>query len=352
VTATVAAALAHYLYAQPSKELAEGMAAIEEFAATAREVPMTSHVREIFRMQSAFNSMKVALQGFAKFAPVHVVKKLLADHVEAKLRVEETVATAFFSDIEGFTTISEREAPETLIATLAEYFNAMTAIVLARNGIVGDFIGDAVFAFWNSPAERQAQHALLACESAMDQQEQLVQLREAWKDRGMPQFKIRIGINTGPCLAGNVGSEQRMKYTLIGDTVNLAARLEGIGKHYRVNLTVSMATYTSPGVRETFVGRVLDVVKVVGKREPTKILTLIARRASATAGELEGERLSWLMIEAYVAGRLEEARSWLDEMHRLLPDDYSVHLMTEKVTRLQATGLPAGWNGATAMTEK
>ncbi len=186
----------------------------------------------------------------------------------------------------------------------------------------------------------------------MEQQEQLVQLREEWKRRGMPQFKIRIGINTGPCLAGNVGSEQRMKYTLIGDTVNLAARLEGIGKYYHVNLTVSGATYAAAGVREAFVGRVLDVVTVVGKREPTKILTLVARRAQATAEQLEQERLSWLMIEAYVAGRLEEARECLEQLRLVLPGDYSVQLMVDKVAKLQATGLPEGWNGATAMTEK
>ncbi len=116
----------------------------------------------------------------------------------------------------------------------------MTATVLARNGIVGDFIGDAVFAFWNAPAAREARHAFLACDAAMEQQEQLVRLRAEWIKRGLPAFKIRIGINTGPCLAGNVGSEMRLKYTLIGDTVNLAARLEGIGKYYHVNLVVSV----------------------------------------------------------------------------------------------------------------
>jgi adenylate cyclase len=186
----------------------------------------------------------------------------------------------------------------------------------------------------------------------MDQQERLVQLREEWSVRGMPAFKIRIGINTGSCLAGNVGSEQRMKYTLIGDTVNLAARLEGMGKYYHVNLTVSMATYAAPGVQEAFVGRVLDVVTVVGKKEPTKILTLVARRHAATAEQLEQERLSWQMIEAYIAGRLDEARERLQEMQALLPGDYSVQLMMDKVAKLQATGLPEGWNGATAMTEK
>lgn len=277
--------------------------------------------------------------------------------------------TSFFSDIVGFTTISEKTDPHVLIACLAEYFNAMTDIIQAREGVVGDFIGDAVFAFWNTPA-RSSRHAYLACDAAMAQQEALVALRAQWEKRNLPQLRIRIGINSGKALAGNVGSDTRMKvsilwrtyaslsfsiraqYTLIGDSVNLAARLEGLGKQYSVGITISQSTYDEPGVREAFVSRVLDLVAVVGKSEPTLIMTLIARREHATPAQVQLEALSWSMIEAYRMGRMVEAVALLEQMRVLAPDCESVVAMLGRARALCETGVPPDWNGVSKMTSK
>ncbi len=345
------------MFTVPSLELSAGMTALATFEEESRgPVPVSSHIKEIFLMQSSFKSLSSAIAGFARFAPVKVVQKVLHDKSNVGLGVEGTDATCFFSDIAGFTTISEATDPHVLITALAEYFDAMTDLIVERKGIVGDFIGDAVFAFWNSPLERVARHAYLACDNAIAQQEMLEQLRKSWADRNMPQFRIRIGIHSGAVLAGNVGSSKRLKYTMMGDTVNLAARLEGIGKMYKVEIVVSASTFGSQGVQEAFVGRALDVVTVVGKKEPTKIVNLLCRRASATSDQLEVERLSWLMIDSYCKGNLDDAEAYLNQMLAIIPSDYACKLMVSRVHKLRSEwqgGIPpTEWNGATAMTEK
>jgi adenylate cyclase len=220
-----------------------------------------------------------------------------------------------------------------------------------RQGIVGDFIGDAVFAFWNTP-EKSARHAFLACDAAMAQQEVLQQLRKDWVERHLPEFHIRIGINTGLVLAGNVGSDQRMKYTLIGDSVNLAARLESLGKQYGVELLVSEQTYLQLGVREGFVSVVLDIVQVVGKATGTKIMTLIARRNEASKEQLEMEHLSWEMMDQYVERNFGAALELLDRLLVLMPDHVALVALKVRVEAYVVEGVPEDWNGVVRMQSK
>ena len=279
------------------------------------------------------------------------MRTLLQEKVEAKLGVEQADASCFFSDIVGFTTISEQTDPNCLIRTLAEYFNAVAGLVESRKGLIGDYIGDAVFAFWGVP-EHVTEHAYLACESALAQQKCLESLRVSWKERGMPEFRIRIGIHSGFVLAGNVGSDTRMKYTLIGDTVNLASRLEGIGKQYGVEIVISKSTYSQPGVSEAFCTRVLDVVKVVGKETPTTILALISKRSEATKDELLLERLSGEMMELYLGREFGKCLTALHEMNVVIGDHISVTNMICRVQKLSKMKLDNGWNGAEELSSK
>jgi adenylate cyclase len=224
--------------------------------------------------------------------------------------------------------------------------------------------GDSIFAFFNSPLLPAEQHALLACDAGVSQLEMLDAMRLKWRQRGLPEFRIRIGIHTGNCLAGNVGTRHRMKYTLIGDVVNLASRLEGLGKFYSAELIVSSSTWSAPGVTEAFCGRALDIVKVVGKNECTSIVTILARRKRATVQQLEVERLSWIVLCLYQEQDFQNCLDTLAQMSVLLPtDDAVLKMMTARVERLMKAstmGLPLvevnpvsqQWTGAHQMTEK
>jgi adenylate cyclase len=227
----------------------------------------------------------------------------------------------------------------------------MTKIIHSRKGVIGDFIGDAVFAFWNTP-EKTTQHAYLACEAAVEQQRVLTDLRIGWKKRGLPEFFVRMGLHTGKVLAGNVGSDSRMKYTLIGDNVNLASRLEGLGKMYGVYLIISAETYAEFGVADNFVCRVLDVVKVVGKDSTTTILTLQGRRGQCLPVDMELEKLSWEMIEAYLGKDFVLCHSLLKKMNMLKPGQLSIELLLERVSGYRRYGVAEDWDGSTTMTQK
>ncbi len=304
---------------KPMVSLANGMDHLARFAdtSTVEAVGRSSFIKEISLMQLSYSALKVAVEGFAKFAPVHIVKTLLSERMEASLGVQETEATCLFSDIKGFTSIAECTAPWALIEALGDYFTAMSRIVVDRRGVVGDFIGDAVFAFWNTP-KLTSEHALLACDAAVEQLKVMKSLRQSWRRGGLPLFEIRIGVHTGRVLAGNIGSPERLKYTLIGDTVNLASRLEELGKSYHMDLVVSEATYDQPGVRDMFVSRALDVVTVIGRTQPTTVLTLTARRVEASLEDLQLEQLTWKMIALFVAKDFTMAEEALVSVVRVL----------------------------------
>ena len=355
LVAILAAVLSWRLFARPTRALALDMDALTgdpALPASARQ--HYSHLQEISTMQRSYDSMASSIRSFAKFAPVSIVRRLLTNgNLEAQLGVEETEATCFFSDIVGFTSVSERVDPEVLSSLLQEYFNACTGIIEQTNGTVGNFIGDAIFAFWNEPSP-VAQHALAACTAVIQQQEVLAALREHWRAQGKPELRARMGVNSGPCLAGNVGSSSRFQYTLIGDTVNLASRLEGLGKYYGVECIISLATWESPGVQESFCARTLDVVAVAGKVQPTRVFELMARRAEASAEQLGLERLSALMMEAFLAARFNVALELLAEMAQLLPpDDKALALMADKTRRWALRpALPQDWTGGSLMNTK
>ena len=185
---------------------------------------------------------------------------------------EKKILTVLFSDIRGFTSISEKLTPEELVEHLNIYLQKMTDIVFDYDGTLDKYVGDEIMAFWGAPLP-QEDHALLACSASLRMMDDLNRLNAMWREQGKPVLNIGIGLNSGDMVVGNMGSSSRMDYTLMGDNVNLGARLEGTNKVYGTNIIISEFTYNL--VKDHVIARELDLIRVKGKELPVKIYELI-----------------------------------------------------------------------------
>ncbi|WP_456406462.1 CHASE2 domain-containing protein [Caldithrix abyssi] len=209
---------------------------------------------------------------FSHFVTKSVVDELLANPEKIKLGGEKKECTVLFSDVAGFTTISEQLEPEELVQLLNEYLTEMTNIVFKYDGMLDKYEGDAIMAVFGAPIER-GNHAYQACATALEMQEKLSAMREVWKRQNRPELYMRIGINTGPMVVGNMGSESRFDYTVMGDAVNLGARLEPANKIYGTNIMIGEGTVKKAG--DTIIVRPLDLLRVKGKTEPVWVYELV-----------------------------------------------------------------------------
>ena len=217
---------------------------------------------------------------FAHYVSNEVIEELLVKPSSLKLGGERKVLSVLFSDIRGFTSLSEGMPPERLTDFLNSYLTPMTEIVLTNRGLLDKYIGDAIMAVYGAPVALD-EHAVAACNTALQMLERLGQLSLIWRERGLPELKIGIGINTGPVSVGNMGSKDRFDYTVVGDNVNLASRLEGLNKHFGTSIIMSEQTKSKIG--DIFTHRELDQVTVKGKNKPVRIYELIRQGKRETA---------------------------------------------------------------------
>ncbi len=223
-------------------------------------------------------------QAFTHYVPEKVVSEILADPSKLTLGGEERVVTVLFSDIVGFTSIAEKMKPVHLVALLNEYLSEMSDIILANNGIIDKFEGDAIMAEFGMPVY-SGNHAFQACMAALEMQARLKELREKWAAEGRPQIYVRIGINTGEVIVGNLGSKTVFDYTVLGDSVNLGARLETANKTYGTEILISENSYAE--VKNDIVFRMLDNVLVMGKNEPIRIFEPICHNDTPLSDEMQ-----------------------------------------------------------------
>lgn len=255
-------------------------------------------------------------QAFSRYVSSALVEIISSHPEQLRLGGEKVELTVLFSDLAGFTTISESLSPENLIQLLNEYFTTMTDIILARRGILDKYIGDAIMAFWGAPLSLP-NHAALSCQAALAMREALHPLQETWLAQGLPVLEARMGIHTGPAIVGNVGSRERFNYTVMGDTVNLASRLEGVNKVYGTKILLSDSTYQE--VKTAFLCRELDWVQVKGRQQPVAIYELLGRRG-------DEPHFPWLelfaaALAAYRQGHWDRAAGLLQEVLAQCPDD-------------------------------
>jgi len=209
---------------------------------------------------------------FSRYVSPDVINEILADPDKLGLGGQEREITLLFSDIRGFTSISEKLSPEQLVKLMNKYLTAMTDLIMESGGVVDKYIGDAIMAFWGAPLE-EPDHPAKACQVALDMIKKLEQERQEWQKEFGVEIKIGVGINTGPVIIGNIGSSKRFDYTAMGDTVNLASRLEGLNKEYGTEIIISQFTHEK--VKDKFKFRYIDKVAVKGKEEKVGIYQLL-----------------------------------------------------------------------------
>ena len=232
-----------------------------------------SIIREVDVLSNSIYSMKKNLRAFQKYLPASLVRDLIKTGDEAEIGGTKKQLTIFFSDIEGFTTITETMRPEPLMRHLCVYFDNVTSIITEAGGTIDKFIGDSVMAFWGAPVSDE-EHCLHACRAALQCKFRINALNVRWLEEGKPCFITRIGINTGDVIVGNIGSSERLNYTVLGDAVNQASRLEQINRDYHSTIAVSESVYKLVG--DKFVFRMLDKVKLKGMSHVDTIYELLA----------------------------------------------------------------------------
>jgi len=308
---------------------------------------VTSEIAEIKDLSKAMASLRGSVSSFAKYVPADVVKELVRTGDEVKVGGERRELTLFFSDIEGFTTLAESLPPEQLLAQMGEYLDELTRIVMEEGGTVDKFIGDAIMAFWNAPQPNE-DHAAAACRTALRCQEKLAELGKRWQDAGLSPLVTRIGLATGEVLVGNVGSHERLNYTAIGDTVNLAARLEGANKRYDTRILVS--SVTAERVKGLFHLRPVDVVAVKGKRTSTRVYELLGSIGDTTHAVF-AERSSDA-FELYLKREWDLAQATFEEALELRPDDTVSKQFLGRIEQFREAPPDEGWDGTEHLTSK
>lgn len=307
----------------------------------------TSFVREINELGISVDRMKAGLRSFGHYVPTDLVRTLLAQGIDAELGGELRNLTIHFSDVENFTTISEGMQPTELVETMGRYFALMTGALARYGGTVDKFMGDGIMAFFNAPAELPG-HERQACLAALEAQQQLAEMARNTPPGG-PILRARIGLGVGEVLVGNIGTPERFAYTLLGDEVNLAARLESLNKLYGTRIMASQALMEKAG--DEFEWRRLDRVAVKGRSQGTIVCELIGRKGEIPTVTLDARADYESALEAYFAGDFEQAIGLFAEAARLRPDDLAATMMSERCRALAAAP-PAEWDGIHIMHEK
>ncbi len=287
---------------------------------------------------------------FDKYMSSEVVEEIMRNPEAIKLGGEKKEISILFSDIAGFTTISEKMSPEDLVALLNRYLSAMTTIIkTTHRGNVNKYLGDGIMALFGAPLDDPT-HASLACYAALDCQAELARLRGIWVQEGLPEIGARIGINSGPCIVGNMGSDERMEYTVTGDSVNLASRLEGASKYYDTLILIGQRT--AELAKNDVEVREIDLLRVKGKNEPVVVFELLGRKGQVVEAKrrvvdryLEG-------LAAYKQRDFETAWARFTEAADLDPADGPSRVYVERSANYRQAPPPPAWDGVYEMTSK
>ena len=344
---------------RPIRRLVEGTKAIENGDLDSL-VPVTSR-DEIGALTQSFNHMVTELRvkerikaTFGKYVDPRIVEDLLKQPDAVSMAGERRVVTVFFSDVEGFTSISENLTPTALVAVINKYFTAMSEPIIRNGGIIDKFIGDGIMAFWAPPFVPVQEHATRACFAALDQLDVLAEFQKAVPDligvRTAPRIRFRIGLASGDVVIGNIGSDNFKGYTVMGDTVNLSSRLESGGKQYGVRILISEQTYQMAA--DAIDVREIDSIRVMGKTEPARVYELLGRRGAIDATRTSLRDRYQEGLAHYRAARWEAAEQAFQHCLTIDPADVPSRLFAERSAHFRSAPPDATWDGVWTLTHK
>ena len=332
----------------PLRALADDMARIKSFDLELNR-RKSSVFTEIIMMNDSFDSMRSGLRSFKRYVPAELVRKLVTMGNEAKLGGDKRELSIFFSDIRDFTAISEKLHPDKLSYSLEKYLALISGLIEKHTGTVDKYIGDAVMAFWGAPIEVN-DHAMSACEAALKIRKELLVLNDQLQSEGLSRLETRIGINTGAALVGNFGYSDRMNYTVLGDSVNLASRLEGLNKYFGTDILIS--EHTESEVKDRLECRLIDHVAVKGSKTGTKIYALLCHRSESTDETRFLASESQAAFDHYAGRNWAEAKAGYARILERFPQDHTSRIFMDRCDRLEKTAIPPGWKGVTILNEK
>jgi adenylate cyclase len=302
----------------------------------------------IYRFFTEEKDKRRTRSAFKQYLNESVVDLVMQDFDKLQLGGEKREITVLFSDIRDFTTVSETLSPDELGAILTEYLNPMTQLVFDEHGVLDKYMGDAIMAFWGAPSS-QPDHAARACRTALAMTRRLEQLNLRWHSRGVPRMEIGIGLNTGPMWVGNMGSQVRFDYTIIGDSVNLGSRLESTNKQYGTHIIISEFTYQT--VKDNFCCRELDSIRVKGKNLPVTIYELLEEGT----GDEQAQticRLFAIGLAHYRNQRFEDALNAFHDVLLEAPNDAPSRVFSARCKQFIKQPPPLDWDGVYIMTSK
>jgi len=367
VALTILAAISGLVFAglvsagvtRPVRRLLEGARAVEAgdldgtLVATSRD--------EIGHLTTAFNQMVEQLrlkerlrETFGKYVDPRVVEGLIQGPALAA-EGQRRVMTVLFCDVKGFTSTSEGMTPQGLVKVMNRYFSTMSAPIRHHQGVIDKYIGDAIMAYWGPPFAADAEQTRLATLAALEMLQLVPLLRAELPEllgvRTLPHtFDIRIGIATGEVLVGSIGSELMMSYTVMGDTVNLASRLEGANKEYGGRILVSEATIA--GASAAVEAREIDRLVTLGQTHAQAVFEIMGPKGQLTAAQIELRARFSEGLAAYRAQRWEEARRAFEAALLAIPDDGPSMTFIKRIDKLVAAPPGEGWDGAWHLERK
>jgi adenylate cyclase len=289
---------------------------------------------------------------FSRYLSPSIINEIIDDPGKLNLGGEKREMTAVFTDIQGFSTISEQLDPVQLVKLLNKYLTAMSTIIMENLGTVDKYEGDAIIAFFGAPVYRE-DHAALACRSALGIKKAEKELNEVIMAEGLSPspFFTRIGVNTGEMVVGNMGAENKMDYTIMGSAVNLASRLEGVNKQYHTG-GILISEYTKEKIGDEFMCRSIDRVRVVGINSPVRLYELVGLRNEMGKQEREYLEVWEKAIGLFEQGFFEMAEELFCFLTKKIPQDNTAKLYVERCLVYIGSPPPGGWDGINNLTEK